>query len=260
MRSWLGFGSRPGGRRVTDTWGCEQCGLAFAPRREHARFCSARCWAEWAAGHASAPAGRAGAAAEAQALEYSVTAMRGAMMRLSVCRAVDGAQALAVAGAAVRWVTIADARLIRHHLDAYDTVLGGHDPAERELIQGALAGLSFVRDLMSAGPSDPAFIEPWAGGPAGGLLAVWQWRSLPEPAMTSVSPRLRDQQMPRYRAYQAHVAHRSVGEVFGRAAAFLNTVAASTPPYAVTHVPARPETPGQAPGGGLSPLTARAGP
>jgi hypothetical protein len=155
--------------------------------------------------------------------------MREATMRLSVCRAVDRTQALAVAREAVRWVTIIDARLIRHDLEAYDKVLAGHDLAERALVEGQLAGLRFVRNGMRAGPGDAEFIEPWAGGPGSSVLAVWQWGPLPEPAMRSASLRARDRQMSRYQAYQVYVAGRSVGEVFGRAAAFLTTVARMRP-------------------------------
>lgn len=186
MHSRLGFGSRPGGRRVTHSWSCEQ-------------------------------------------LEYSVTAMRKTTMRLSVCRAADRTQALAVTREAVRWVTFIDARLIRQDLEAYDQVLAGHDLAERALLEGTLAGLRFARNGMRTGPGDAEFIEPWAGGPANSVLAVWQWRPLPEPAMRSVSLRARDRQMSRYQAYEVYVARRSVGEVFGRAAAFLTAVARVRP-------------------------------
>ena len=32
---------------MADIRNCEQCGTAFAPRREHARFCSAECRVAW---------------------------------------------------------------------------------------------------------------------------------------------------------------------------------------------------------------------
>jgi hypothetical protein len=162
-------------------------------------------------------------------VDRSVTAMREAIMRLSVYRTVDRTQAVAVAQEAVLWVTIIDARLIRHDLAAYDKVLAGHDLAERALLEGTLAGLRFVRNGMRAGPGDAEVIEPWAGGPASSVLAVWQWRPLPEPALRSASLRARDRQMSRYQAYEVYVARRSVGEVFGRAAAFLTTVARVRP-------------------------------
>ena len=36
---------------MTDTRNCEQCGTAYEPRREHARFCSARCRVAWNRGN-----------------------------------------------------------------------------------------------------------------------------------------------------------------------------------------------------------------
>lgn len=32
---------------MADGWDCEQCGTVFEPRREHERFCSARCRIAW---------------------------------------------------------------------------------------------------------------------------------------------------------------------------------------------------------------------
>ena len=85
-------------------------------------------------------------------LQWSVTAMGEATMRLALCRTVDGAQALAAVGEAVWRVTITDARLVRRHPDAYGEVLAGHDLVGGELVEGTLAGLRFVRNRMDAGP------------------------------------------------------------------------------------------------------------
>ena len=54
---------------VADIRDCEQCGTSFVPRREHARFCSARCRAAWNREHMGDPA------AGASALAWSITAM-----------------------------------------------------------------------------------------------------------------------------------------------------------------------------------------
>ena len=54
---------------VADIRDCEQCGTSFVPRREHARFCSARCRAAWNREHMGDPA------AGASALVWSITAM-----------------------------------------------------------------------------------------------------------------------------------------------------------------------------------------
>jgi hypothetical protein len=37
-------------------------------------------------------------------------------------------------------VTIVDSTLVRHHLEAYDGALGNRPPAERQLVEGTLAG------------------------------------------------------------------------------------------------------------------------
>jgi hypothetical protein len=50
---------------------CEQCGAAFVPRREHARFCSGHCRVVLTLGDSGSPAPAAGLSA----LEWSVTAM-----------------------------------------------------------------------------------------------------------------------------------------------------------------------------------------
>src|SRR5438874_753378 len=112
---------------MADTKICEQCGTSFAPRREHARFCSARCRVAW---------NRVG----------------------------------------------------------YDT-----DPTD--------------------------FIEPLASRPAAGRIAAWTWRPLPEPALASLTPRAREWEMTRYRAYQAQLAGQPIGETFRQATAFLNLAA-----------------------------------
>ncbi len=41
---------------------------------------------------------------------------------------------------AVRWVTIVDGTLVRHHLEAYDGVLGNRPSKEHQLVEGTLAG------------------------------------------------------------------------------------------------------------------------
>ena len=55
---------------VTDSRKCEQCGVVFTPRREHARFCSACCRVAWNRLNASDPP------AEGGTLGWTITAMR----------------------------------------------------------------------------------------------------------------------------------------------------------------------------------------
>jgi hypothetical protein len=54
---------------VADTRTCEQCGIWFVPRREHARFCSAGCRAAWNREHTG------DLKAGASALQWAITAM-----------------------------------------------------------------------------------------------------------------------------------------------------------------------------------------
>jgi hypothetical protein len=134
-----------------------------------------------------------------------------------------------VIGEAVWWVTIVDATLVRHHPDAYDSVMTGQTRAQRQLVDGTLAGLRFVRNRIGDEADLAEFIEPSEAGPgaAEGRLTGWTWRPVPEPALASLPPRGRAWEMTRHRAYQAHLAGHTIGETFGRAAEFLKLAAAS---------------------------------
>ena len=77
--------------------------------------------------------------------------------------------------------------------------------------------------------SDPGdFIQPLAGRPGAGRIAARTWRSVPEPALGSLTPGAREWEMTRYRAYQAQLAGQPIGETFTRATAFLNLAAEAT--------------------------------
>ena len=180
-----------GGAARALTWGtsvtadirnCEQCGTSFVPRREHARFCSARCRAAWNREHVGDPA------AGASALAWSITAMSDATDRLSRVRAWDRPRAFAAIGEAVWWVTIVDATLVRHHPDAYDAVMAGQAPAQRRLVEGTLAGLRFVRNRIGDEADLAEFIEPGKAGPGAGQgrITGWTWKPVPEPALGSL--------------------------------------------------------------------------
>ncbi len=220
---------------VIDTRNCEQCGAPFTPRREHARFCSARCRVAWNRLNASDPP------AEGGALGWTITAMRETIDRLLRARGWDRPHAFAVISEAVWWVTMVDATLVRYHPDTYDSVLAGHDEAERRVIEGTFGGLRFVRNQMGYYLDQADFIEPQpgrggagspggAGGPVSlgaGRIAAWPWRSLPEPGLDSLPARGQEWEMTRYREYQAQLAARPVGETFRRAAAFLRRASES---------------------------------
>ena len=205
---------------VTDTRNCEQCGALFSPRREHARFCSARCRVAWNRLNASDPP------VEGGALGWTITAMRETIDRLLRARGWDQPHAFAVISEAVWWVTMVDATLVRYHPDAYDGVLAGHDGTERQTIEGTFGGLRFVRNQMGFYLDQADFIQPVPGrGP--GAIAAWRWRSLPEPGLDSLPARGQEWEMTRYREYQARLAGRPIGETFRRAAAFLRRASES---------------------------------
>jgi hypothetical protein len=207
---------------VGDTRTCEQCGAAFTPRREHARFCSCSCRIAWNSER------EGDLVAEASALDWTIAAMCDVTEWLGRVGTRDRSQAFTVVGEAVWWVTIVDATLIRYHLEAYESVTAAQAPAERRLIEGTLGGLRFVRNRMGYYLDHADFIEPQPGpcGTADGRITTWSWRSLPEPALGSLPPRGQEWEMERYRAYEAQLAGHCLGEVFGRAATFLKLAAA----------------------------------
>ena len=209
---------------MTDTRTCKQCGTLFTPRREHARFCSGRCRVAWNRENGDP-------AVKVNALQWSISAMSDTTERLARVSIADQPRAFVLIGEAVWWVTIVDATLVRYHLvGAYDAVLADRTPAERRLIEGTLAGLRFVRNRISDEVDLAEFIEPSPPCPGAdeGPVTGWTWKSVPEPALAS-SPRARSWEMTRYRAYQAQLAGHTIGEIFGRAVAFLELTAANAP-------------------------------
>ena len=155
---------------------CARCGTTFEPKREHARFCSARCrvawnrenwnrenrqqprWGteNWAQGSA------VGQGSPESALGWAIIAMRDVTERLGRVRASDHPQAFAVIGEAVWWVTIVDATLVRYHPDAYEQTLAGMQGPRRRLTEGTFAGLRFVRNRMGYYADHSDFIRPEA--------------------------------------------------------------------------------------------------
>lgn len=146
---------------VADTRNCQRCGTSFAPRREHARFCSPGCRAAWNREHTG------DLKAGTSALLWSITAMNDTTERLSLVTAWDRPRAFAAIGEEVWWVTIVDATLVRHHLDAYDGVMAGLAPADRQLTEQTLAGLRFVRNQIGDEADLAEFIEPGTGPGSG---------------------------------------------------------------------------------------------
>ena len=166
-------------------------------------------------------------AAEASALQWSITAMSEMTRRLPQVKVWDRSRAFAVIGEAVWLVTIVNATLVRHHPGAYDSVAAGQSPAERRRTEGTLTGLRFVRNRIGRKVSLAEFVEPGAPDPGarGAHITGWTWRPVPEPVLTRLPPRAQAWEMTRYRAYQAQLAGQTIGETFGRSAAFLTLAA-----------------------------------
>jgi hypothetical protein len=193
----------------------------FTPRREHARFCRPRCRVTWNREHTGDPQ------AGASALEWSVTAMRDAVDRLARDQVLDNAQGFAVISEAVWWVTLVDATLVRYHRHAYKSAMKSQAAARRRVIEGTFAGLRFVRNQMGYHLDPAQLIQPEHDHPGPGHdgIAAWTWRPVPEPDLGSWPLRGQAWEMTRYRAYQAQLASRTIGESLGRAAAFLELAA-----------------------------------
>jgi endogenous inhibitor of DNA gyrase (YacG/DUF329 family) len=214
---------------------CERCGKEFEPKREHARFCSARCRVAWNRENWNQVAkvqqkwGSENWADEASgprdsgtsALIWAFTAMQDTTERLGKVRARDRGQAFAVIGEAVWWVTIVDATLFRYYPDDYDAALAGLSEPERNATETTFAGLRFVRNRMGYHADHADFIQPCANEAGGDApITQWTWRSLPAPTVTTLPPRGQEWELSRYEAYQDLLAEHSVGETFGRTADF----------------------------------------
>jgi hypothetical protein len=230
---------------MAETRLCERCGKEFEPKREHARFCSARCRVAWnreswsQVNRVQQKWGSENWADEARgprdsgtsALGWALTAMRDTTKRLGRVRASDRAQAFAVIGEAVWWVTIVDATLFRYYPEDYDTVLAGLPAKERQAVETALAGLRFVRNRMGYHADHADFIQPCSGESGGDApITEWTWRSLPVPALATLPPRGQEWELSRYEAYQELLADRPVGETFTRTSAFHDLVVRTARP------------------------------
>ena len=152
---------------VADTRICERCGAVFVPRREHARFCCVRCRAAWNREHVG------DAAAGIRALQWSVIAMTETIERMPAVGRWDRSRAFTAISEAVWQVTLVDATLVRHHLDAYDQIMARQDPAQRLQTEQSLAGLRFVRNHIGSEASLAAFLRPDRMGAGGRRLTGW---------------------------------------------------------------------------------------
>jgi hypothetical protein len=212
-------------RLMADIRHCDQCGTAFEPRREHARFCSAACRVAWNQEHRRDPATELGP------LGWSVAALDDLTPRLAVLTAASREQAAAVVSEAVWQVTIVDATLVRYHPEAYDAVLAGQLRPDRQVTEGTMAGLRFVRNQLARAADRSSLIGPPPGGP-GATDGAWTWQPVPQSAADALRSRGRAWEMTRYRAYQEYLAGHPVAGTLGRAASFVRLAAARLPTVA----------------------------
>jgi hypothetical protein len=191
---------------------CEHCGASYVPRREHARFCSARCRVAWNREHAG------DASAGENALDWALSAMSEAIARFDEIANWELAGVVAAVGEAVWWVTLVDATLVRYHAVSYDVVLDHRSAASRERIGDSLAGLRFVRNQMGRHRDLADFVRGERG-------RGWTWRDLPEPVDGPASPDGNEWELSRYQAYRDRLAGQDITEAFTLTAAFLTKTA-----------------------------------
>jgi hypothetical protein len=146
--------------------------------------------------------------------------------RLGRVRARDRAQAFAVIGEAVWWVTIVDATLVRYYPDDYEAALAGFPAGERQATETTFAGLRFVRNRMGYHADQADFIQPRVDeeGGSDAPITEWTWRSLPPPTVEALPPRGQEWELSRHQAYQDLLAGHSIGETFGRTSDFHDLV------------------------------------
>jgi hypothetical protein len=204
---------------MADSRECRQCGALFVPRREHARFCSARCRIAWNR-HGSDPG-------TANVLDWSVTAMRDITGRLLRARSLDRPAGCGLITEAVWWCTMVDATMVRYHPDARAAALARRATADRQAIEDTFAGLRYVRNRMGYQAGHDDFLEPGAcpPGPADGLVADWTWKQIPDPGVSALPGQAQEWELTRHRAYQACLAGQRIGDTFNRAAGFLRETA-----------------------------------
>ena len=60
------------------------------------------------------------------------------------------------------------------------------------------------------------------------LATIWTWRPQPDPGLVELTPRARQWELSRYRAYQARLAGHDISRTFARCTAFLAQAAVLT--------------------------------
>jgi hypothetical protein len=206
---------------MTDSRECAQCRALFAPLREHARFCSARCRIAWNRQNRGVPG------TGNSVLDWSVAAMRDSTERLLCASSLDRAEGYAIITEAVWWCTMVEATLLRYHPDGHAAALARRATADRQAIECTFAGLRFVRNRMGSKADHDDFLEAAASfpGPGDGRIADWTWKQIPDPDLGQLQLHAKQWELTRHQAYQVQLAGRRVGGAFGLAASFLHETA-----------------------------------
>ena len=210
---------------MAETRRCERCGKEFEPKREHARFCSARCrvawnrenWNQVNQGPAEVGQRELGRRAARPAGHRDERAALGLHRHARHHRAARQGQGQRP-GAGVRGDR--RGRLVGHdrRRDAGQVLPGrlrhrarrGCPAAAAAGDEATFAGLRFVRNRMGYHADHADFIQPCRRRAAGGDAPIteWTWRSLPAPAVATLPPRGQEWELSRYQAYQDLLAGR----------------------------------------------------
>jgi hypothetical protein len=206
---------------MTDSRECAHCRALFAPLREHARFCSARCRVLWNRQNRGVSGTGNGV------LDWSVTAMRDTTDRLLRASSLDRAECYAIVTEAVWWCTMVEATLLRYHPDGRAAALVRRAAADRWAIENTFAGLRFVRNRMGSKVGHDDFLEPAASLSGSGdcRIADWTWKQIPGHDLSQLPLHARQWELTRHQAYQVQLADRRIGGTFGLAASFLRETA-----------------------------------
>jgi len=102
----------------------------------------------------------AGPGGETSALGWAIVAMREHHRAACKVRASDRAQAFAVIGEAVWWVTIVRCHAGQVLPGEYDNTLAGLPASRRRVAEATFGGLRFVRNRMATTPIMPTSFEP----------------------------------------------------------------------------------------------------
>lgn len=154
----------------------------------------------------------------------------------------DRSRALTALGEAVWSVTIVDATLLRHYPAAYDAAAAALTRPQRRVVEETLAGLRFVRNRIGEKIDLAELVGPGApdddtADTADTAVTDWVWKPVPAPNGASRSARAQAWARTRYRAYQAQLAGRTVGDSIEQAVAFLRRIAEDTPTPVDAHPP-----------------------